>query len=676
MLRRIVTIISIGLVVGVNAEQDKLDKIQKTLDNIMAKAGISIGGEFRSQYFTSKISGDSIETHDRAKEANEYTSVDFDIKARPNEAVSARVMFRMHQNWQNFFSDVSNPIVSRWISIDGNPLDMFRFNVGNFKEKYSPLTLWAPEIDIMYEPGIFARERQLAMDEMFIGENYRVLQGANFGFDAEIAPIFDEFHFGFSGARLMNSGTSETKVSNAYQKADMDKYYLGANLDLTFMRGIDFGGTLMWIFDNTNTYQGNLNKKAIDTIAQKTSVFSLRPGIDIGKTFDLPKSLKIDVSAEFAFSVDDTVAYDSVGIDSVGAAIKGYVYPEAIVGNAINLKGTIGISPSDAFGILLNGSFISNGKDFRNIMAQSPTFIGNRIMNREVVPGVDAVQYYSTFDALYHQVFKFTPLAGTNNWVKAPFQKTSYTNAVFMPDSFRAFKKLMDPSVQLVMPFGPATPNRVGINADVKLSLFNNGIELKGLLVALNEKDPDVIKIGEISLPMEKTEFSQFGGGAKFDISKMVEAIKYPMELSGSVVSSKASNSTPVYGGEITSNMINVGLNYQFWKRMSLLGGLQVIKNKAASDLLDVDPVTTIPTLTKFEVEQKMIQWSAGLEWKVSDGASVIGSFGKIIVDTDDKNPTPVGGNVINEWPEGYGAAPSGADFNQMIFNILLRVKF
>ena len=54
---------------------------------------------------------------------------------------------------------------------------MFRFNIGDFKEKYSPLTLWAPEIDIMYEPGIFARQRQFAMDEMFLGDNYRVLRG-------------------------------------------------------------------------------------------------------------------------------------------------------------------------------------------------------------------------------------------------------------------------------------------------------------------------------------------------------------------------------------------------------------------------------------------------------------------------------------------------------------------
>ena len=104
----------------------------------MAKAGISIGGEFRSQYTGAKISGDSLDQSKRTRETNEFTSVDFDIKARPNEYISGRIVFRMHQNWQNFFSDISNPIFSRWISIDGNPMDMFRFNIGDFKEKYSP----------------------------------------------------------------------------------------------------------------------------------------------------------------------------------------------------------------------------------------------------------------------------------------------------------------------------------------------------------------------------------------------------------------------------------------------------------------------------------------------------------------------------------------------------------
>ena len=554
MLRKIITLVSVGLVLTVNANEKKLDKIQKSLENIMAKAGISIGGEFRGQYFSSEASGDSVKTLDRKLETNEYTSVDFDIKARPNEAISARVMFRMHQNWQNFFSDISNPIFSRWISIDGNPLDMFRFNIGDFKEKYSPLTLWAPEIDIMYEPGIFARQRQFAMDEMFLGDNYRVLQGVNLGFDAEVAPLFDEFHFGIVGTRLMNTETNtgyNNHVTTTIERAEMAKYMTGVNLDLTFLKGLNLGGTWLEIFDHKKTYKPKEKQKlnidtAADINAQKTAVLSFRPGIDIGKTFGLPSLLDLNLCAEMAFSIDDTVAFDTVK--------KEFIYPDNIVGKAISVKGILGIEPGAAFGMKLNASIIANEDKFRNIMAQSPTFIGKRIMNVET----DKYAYfYSPFDALYNQVFKFTP-ADSQNVYKTPHMKTSYTNSIF-PDDMRNLNE-MDPSVQLIMPYGPATPNRVGFSADGKISLINNGIEIKGLMTLLNEmsaRDYDSLT--------EKTEYSQFGGGAKIDLSRMVEAIKYPIELSGSIVMSKAS--MPLQ--KIIRN------NLQFQQRWTLLPVLE-----------------------------------------------------------------------------------------------------
>ncbi len=656
MLRKILTIVSVGLLVNVNADEKKLDKIQKTLENIMAKAGISIGGEFRSQYFSSEINGDSIKSSDRKIETNEYTSVDFDIKARPNEAVSARVMFRMHQNWQNFFSDISNPIFTRWISIDGNPLDMFRFSVGDFKEKFSPLTLWAPEIDIMYEPNIFARQRQFAMEEMFLGDNNRVLQGINFGFDAEVDPIFNEFHFAFVGARLVNTETntgSGSYPTTTIQNASMAKYVTGANLDVTFLKGINLGGTWLQIFDSKKSYKGKSDTTA-DTMAQNTAVLSFRPGLDISKTFGLPEFLTLGLSVEIAASVDDTVDFDSVGIDTANKVIKDFLYPDPVIGKAINITGTLGIKSGDAFGFKLNASIISNDEDFRNVMAQSPTFVGNRILN---VEADDYEKYYSPFDALYNQVFKFTPTKDANGWVKAPHMKTSYNHSIFFPDSLSNFMVHCDPSVQLVMPFGPATPNRVGFSADGKISLINNGIELKGLMSVLSEKTAQEFD----SIIFAKTEFSQIGGGVKVDFSKMIGAIKYPLELSGSIVMSKASNATDKESFEITSNFTNLGLYYQFWKRMSLLGGLQIINNKALYDVeeLDGDDLVT----KKMEVSQKMKQWSAGLEWKVSDGASVIGTIGKIIVDTDE-----------HEWI--YGAAPSVGDYDQLLMNLFLRVKF
>lgn len=674
MLRRIIILISVGLVAGVYANgPDNSSKIVEKLESIMAKAGISISGEFKSQYFSSSIEGEGVDSSKRQKETNEFTSVDFDIKARPNEAVSARVMFRMHQNWQNFFSDVSNPIFSRWISIDGNPLGMFRFNIGDFKEKYSPLTLHSPEVDILYEPYIFARQREIAMNELFLGDNYRVLQGLNLGFDAEIVPIFNEFHLGLIATRLAGAETSVKNGSYVvanYQKTDMSKYLSGVNLDMTFLKGIELGGTWMIVFDHKGSYSGK--DTTADTMAQKTNIVSLRPEINLSKMFSLSESFNLKLKTEFAVSMDDStwvidsanmsvVPNDNNGMDTIyGKAIES----SSINGAAINIGAEIGYSADNAWGIKINGDYISNDLDFRNTMAQSPTFYGQRIMNFESDILADAGPHYTTFDALYHSVFKFTPSDKGDYWFKSPFYKTSYYRGVLLNQQNLydfMYGDNCDPSVQLIMPLGPATPNRTGINADAVLWFLNGGLEAKGIVSLLKEKEPYTYSDTVINMP--KTEFNRIGGGIKIDLSKFASVIKYPFELSGSIVQSKASNagineiiddqdSLKFKKSDITSNFLNAGIYYNFWKRAALLGGFQLITNNAERG--------------GNEVEQTQKHWTLGLEWKINDGADVVGSFGQIIAEMD----------TTKEWYGRDGLSADGGDFKQWLIDVSLRVKF
>lgn len=634
MLRRILTIISVGLIAGVNADQDKLDQVQKSLDKILAKAGISFSGEFRSQYLSSEVSGgkvDSISTANKLRnsESNEYTSVDFDIKARPNEYVSARAMFRMHQNWQNFFSDISNPIFSRWISIDGNPMDMFRFNIGDFKEKYSPLTLWSPDIDIIYEPYIFAKQRQVAMDELFLGDNYRVLQGVNLGFDAEVAPIFNEFHFGLIGSRLRSEQTdilNGSKVATELENTDiMSKYFVGGNLDVTFMKALSVGGTYLYIFDHKGSYKGS--DTTADTLAQHTSVMSLRPSVDIGKFIGNTDVFQINVGGEFAFSSDIKTTFDKTSKDFKDSSTNG---------SAIDAGLKVGLTPNNNFGIKLNGSFISNGKDFRNELAQTPSFIaGSRVMNTESDKDSTVPSHYSTYDALYNTVFKFVPSAESNNWSKGPFMKTAYYRGIMTQGELA--KLDLDPAVQLVMPFGPATPNRSGIDADLKLTALEGGFEASGLISMLNDKDAIILAGKELP----KTSYSQMGGGVKIDIGRLTK-ISNVLAISVSYVGSSASNGDGASKEKITSDFINFGAHCQLWKRLWANGGLQLINNKAALGDSTIN-------------ENAMTHWAAGLEWKVADGASLEASVGQINVD-----------NKVNDLD----------DFKQFLVNVFMTVKF
>jgi hypothetical protein len=665
MLKRIITIIAVGCVAGANAgTQDKSIQVLKTLDTILSKAGISIGGEFKSQYFGANIGGEGSDSTKRFNETNEFTSVDFDIKAKPNDNVAGRVIFRMHQNWQNFYSDISNPIFTRWLSIDGGARDMFRFNVGDYRAKYSSLTLYTPEIDIMYEPYIFARQRQIAMDEMFIGNNDRLLQGFNGGFDAEIAPLFDEFHLGISAARLRSTASSIANGSNVANRWEIfdtvgaaSKYFVGSNLDMRFLKGIDLGASWLVLFDHKGSFRIQ-NDTTIDTLAQFTSIVSARPRVDIAKYLS-NDALTLKAGVETAFSLDDSTWFDTTAGFS----------DSAIMGKAIRGEIEAGYASGNLFDVNVNAAYVLNDGLFRNELAQSPAFMPSRIMNLEN-DNVDTLQHYTTFDALYHTVFKFCPIAGTSpntapiRWSKAPFMKNSWTRTVYSQSGLNALQTNggLDPSIELVMPFGPATPNRQGITADLKGSFLKDAIEVKGLVSMLSEKDLDtVIRTSDSAkLEVPATSFSQMGGGLKVDVSKFIPGVlHYPLELSGSMVLSSAKNDgigdTALHKPEweITSSFLNAGLYWKFFKRAALVGGLQLINNSA-----------TIDTASS---EQAQMHWAGGLEWKVSQGAEVVASYGQIVVDNDETNRSL----LRSKW-----AVPTAKDFVQQLVDVSLRVKF
>ncbi|MBN2035545.1 MAG: hypothetical protein JW768_02265 [Chitinispirillaceae bacterium] len=673
MLKRFVTMLVVGSALcAYAAPEETSTQVQKTLDGILSKAGISIGGEFRSQYLGAGIDGDGADSLRRTKETSEFTSVDFDIKARPNENVAGRVMFRMHQNWQNFYSDISNPIFTRWLSIDGGALDMLRFNVGDYRAKYSPLTLYTPEIDILYEPYIFARQRQIAMDEVFVGDNDRLLQGVNFGFDAEIEPLFDEFHYTFSSARLRSIESSRSNgsfVVNSWEAArPFTNYFIGNNLDLTFLNGINLGTSWIVQFDHKGNYRGFASDTMADTLAQFTNIVSARPEVDVAR-FLSNDALTLKLGVETAFSLDDSTWFDDsgrvdIGVDSSGLPDTSYqgIFPDTmIMGKAIRLNAAAGYSPGDVWSVGLNASYIMTDDLFRNELAQSPAFIPSRVMNLEN-DNVDMLQHYTTFDALYHTVFKFTPQLATSRWAKAPFMKNSWTRTVYNQSELKTIRESsgLDPSVELVMPFGPATPNRQGITADFSGSVLGKAVEATALVSMLSEKDLYKGFNGTDSVEIPATNFSQVGGGLKVDISKFMSGVlPYPLELSGSMVLSSAINdgvadtmlNAPAW--EITSGFINAGLYWKFFKRAALIGGVQMINNDA--------------TIDTASCTQAQLHWAAGLEWRVSQGAEVVASYGQIAVANDEDNPAL----LRSRW-----AVPTARDFTQGIMDVSLRVRF
>ncbi len=486
----------------------------KTLENILSKEGISLGGVFRSQYLHSSIGGPgSVPTY-RSEEGVEYTSVDFDIRARPNSATQGRLIMRMHQDWRNFFSDIGNPINTRWLSIDGNVKGMFSYSAGDFQRKYSPLTLWAASPGVLYEPALFAGDRRESMDEVFLQDDKRLLQGVDLAFDAGLdqgsRSLLKELHADLLGSRLRNVDIGfdkGNKATSLVEQANGEKYLAAANLDLASPLGVSLGGSGLLIFDKKGSFDHSKGGEP-DTAAQHTLVASGRAGFDLASLLHA-EGWGLSLSGEYAMSNDDTNHFVKAALpDAEDSLVEGQIKGSALLAR---LQGSW--SSGKVFGIRIGVNYLKNEADYRNELAQSPTFVGERILNFDNDSTVlgrsnDArARNYSTFDAMYAHVFKFVPGDQTNLYTRAPYQKNSWYSAIMTQGEMTAFAaSRVDTSVQLVMPFGPATPNRAGIQADLKADALDGKLEAQASYSALeNVTGPKVAATA--SLPITKFTF-------------------------------------------------------------------------------------------------------------------------------------------------------------------------
>jgi hypothetical protein len=632
----------------------------RILESILSKEGISLGGAFRSRYLHSSLGGPGTVPALRSEESVEYTSVDFDIRARPNTATQGRLIIRMHQDWRNFFSDIGNPIHTRWISIDGKVKEMFSYNAGDFRQKYSPLTLYAPDLVVLHEPGLFAGQRQEAMDEAFLGNNDRLLQGVNLNFDAALdqsgTTLLEEIHLNVLGSRLRNVETSiqnGAKPTAVIERSPVEKFLAASNADLVLPFGASIGGSYLYIFDKKGSFQGT--KYVADSVAQKTGIFAGRLGFDLDRVVRA-ENWKAGLSAEFAKSADDSTRHSIV--TNPDNSIDTNLISKSIDGSALLARLHGEFKSGTLFGIRVGVDYIRNEADYRNELAQTPTFVGERIMNIENDSTVigrtnDArARNYSTYDAMYGHVFKFAPsAAATNLWQKGPFTKNSYTHQIMTQGELGAFAaQRADTALQLVMPFGPATPNRIGLRTDATLSFWMDRIEIQAVYAAL--ENVEGVRI-DTAKTWSKTKFSQAGGGLKLEIGSMI-GLSLPLTLSGSFIRSGAENAgandtaaayAPI---EVTNDFINVGAQYSFWKRFALLAGYQQIST----------------TIKRSREDRKKVQThvAGGLDYKVAAGAHLLFSVGQIDVD----NPTPTGTNPLTR----------DTDFSQLQTDLFLSVHF
>lgn len=678
---------------------DNQNLLESKVDSINAKRGLELGGSIRgvaqATYFDSDQDG-TVKRMMPDVEKDEFVTADLDFHFRPYENVRANATMRLEAGMQEYFASAAKSISVAWINVEGNIGKSFYWIVGDFRQEYTPLTLFLPTVDIMYEPLVFERQRHMAQKSQFIEGNQRNLQGANLQFrmmpntsvgeiraEALMARLNRAAVLDFTGAE--GNVMTNAAMPGASQASNMDKWLAAGNLELLPMnRNLYVGATGMFIFDDEESFSyterheenNRLNDyvrqpiNPYDMDAQQTLVVSGRVGGDVAG-FLGNKNLTLDLVAEIAMSNDKVYTHTPTTVlDANGNSVPGEEAIEDSQEKGMAILATLNAGyKTEVWGVKLLGNVIYNDSAWFNNAAQSPSFFAQRILNTDldgntVKYGVNS-PLYSTFGALYSFNPKFSPVARslgtddaafddgqTESYNIANYNKNSWTTNVYGKSQLALLETLMDPALQMALPNGLATSNRVGGQGTLTAS-FKDFAEIQGLVTVLSQVKPII--------GFEAVKYMEYGGGAKADIFKAIGFSK-PLEISGSYKhSERKADLDPALGGagtaELKSDFINGGLYVQYLPRLGVTGGVQLI-NTEYNDIQSGISGLVAPLL-----KSKQMQWMVGLDYSIEKNAWLAVNFGIITVSNEYNTQALVAANKAGE-PMETGTVAGG------VFNI------
>jgi hypothetical protein len=437
----------------------------------------------------------------------------------------------------------------------------------------------------------------------------------------------------------------------------MDKYLMGTNLDITVIPDFSFGGSVLDIFDSRYTSADTALEDA-SAKKQQTLIHAQRLCAGTAPFIDT-KKFNLKLSAELASSVDDSVwqivSFDTLADSTV--TVDKSLESASIRGSAwhVDVSATVGLGSAGTLGVSVG--YLRNGALYRNELAQTPSLMHGRIMNSE--NDAAGENLYSTFDVLYRHVFKFCPseAASKNDpWNKGPMTKNAYTNGLLTQKELRE-RLVSDPVLFLAMPLGPATPNRAGVKAECTGDFLQKAIRFSATLKSLQELRgisglPDSSNdTGFMRWP--EAAIFEAGGGLSVDFARLGNWWPYPLVVSGGYTRTELSrDGIPLFNVSSFStdvDFINGGIYWTFWKRASVLGGLQVARVAVNGVYSDFENILT------------QVHWAAGLEYKVSEGGALTGSFGFTDVSNETDDPA---------------LAAKKTDFRQWQADLYLTVRF
>lgn len=691
-------------------------KIDSTIESVESKKGVDIGGTVRAVYNNSHFSSDQdVNAYNvmSDREVMEFVQMDLDFGFRPWDNVRVNAKMRTFAGMQDYFAASATSVTFPWLNVEGNVGESFYWVVGDFRSQISPLTVYAPGVDIMYEPMIFARNKEIARGDAMLEGNQRNLQGVNLQFRRGLGETLGEIRAeafaarlrrgeyldfsGYEGNLLPNEG-----IPGASQAGNYDKYAINGNLEWFPMnRNLMVAGNYLWIVDDENSINRSyffdqqnqifnyLPTNYLDSLPQNTKVVSGRFGGDVAG-FLGNKNLILDLTGEVAMSMDEVYKYQENGTNEEGVVLYKPV-KEDDKGMAANVELQAGYK-TDLWNARINAAYIYNDSSWYNNMAQSPSFVARRILNTDKDGNLTKygtyAPLYSSFDAMYYFTPRHSPLSSSlanasplnNKFQKeqnksyniAPYSKTSYTTAVFTRNELALLDELSDPALQMALPNGLATTNRTGAKVNLVAGFGkDNAIEAQGLFV-MQEQVKSILPSGE------KAKYTEMGGGAKVDVLKLL-GFNTILELSGSYKYS----TKEIDKASMNSDFINGGLYWRYFKRFGVSAGFQMIRTNINSGMANFEQAMTSNLNVSVApiMQGRQMQWMVGLDYTLAPHAWLSMNYGQISVENKYRTRGLTLGETnvpdyIAALPDNDGASKITHEFTQSIIDARINIEF
>ena len=632
------SIVFLSAVSAFATSQDSLAKEQKSLleklDSLNdAVLGLKVNGSAKAGVVSSKASSDEFSDISPTRQSEAYTDVNFIITARPSSETEVRVEARLHKDWQSAYEENNNPVIGHWFSYDGLILNKhLAFNLGYMRVGYTPYTLFTPQPSLLQEPEIFAESRIEALSKRNLDTtSRRLLQGINADYHSGAVGIFDDIHAQASGARLRNIAKKNDQVFMDFDWSD--RYMYGGRLGAD-VYGAHLGVNYVSVFDRRlSTSSHDLDLK--DTIIlDDNKIFSAELGFNSAKVLpDLP--VTFGVFGEMAFSWWNADRRYSVTKSDTSYVIRKDAYPNAdggvdtiaylaqnISSNNIVKTETYGDDNGLAFyiepyvkGVLagidfqLKGCYLQNDKEFWSELASAPSYRNNTVVlnanalySDDVYTALVSTIGMSSLENLYFQVYNSNPLNATNIMSSASANVLSgslesgymysrlynnYKNAHFYRNGYNADTQkrleaeevvaLLDPSVNMALPYGLATPDRKGFAVQLDVN-YNESVELNAEFSQYNQDAID-------------NTYMQYAVGLGVQVGRLL-GLEQKILVQGSYDHAEED----AYF-ERSSDRIMAGFTAEIWGPFGILGGFSQVTKEYGNPMF----VTANAAITKAE---------------------------------------------------------------------------